>query len=251
MIGYKVVLNNYKNISLLGDVSYDTNELKTSSYADGERGFFFYPSFHAIPLSILEFSSGGTVTPVKIIEVETDDESAAYNSHDPEFAKNMIVETWRIKRVDSLKEYSPAEYIANLINEYSNANANEIRSYMFNEPQNVLLHIAFMSYNGIKEEEILRILKIEESTVLTYQYYNGSIEMITRNHYSNIPLSIAYQYGIVRMNGSKPDEILRKYILARSRRDSANGDEKHWINLAGLELKRFNEILASRYFKDR
>ena len=251
MIGYKVVLNNYKNISLLGDVSYDTNELKTSSYADGERGFFFYPSFHAIPLSILEFSSGGTVTPVKIIEVETDDESAAYNSHDPEFAKNMIVETWRIKRVDSLKEYSPAEYIANLINEYSNANANEIRSYMFNEPQNVLLHIAFMSYNGIKEEEILRILKIEESTVLTYQYYNGSIEMISRNHYSNIPLSIAYQYGIVRMNGSKPDEILRKYILARSRRDSANGDEKHWINLAGLELKRFNEILASRYFKDR
>ena len=263
MLGYKVILSNNKNISLAGDVTYDTNELKVSPISEGTRGFYFYPNLHSINLTITEFNRGATIPPVKIVTVEAPDEdivggSDAINSLKT-FSQCLCGESKSIKRTDDMKELSPLEYVNGLIKEYDTATSKDIYDFVYDNYKTIGMQIAYMAYHGVLEGDILKALKIKDvpnpSKAMEIAYYHPFTN-IFHGALSRDTLALCFEYGLMRKSGSSAADIYRTCIKDAQVKSLKN-DTLEFVNNLGLldiaqrELYSFADTNLSRYYKNR
>lgn len=263
MLGYKVILSNNKNISLAGDVTYDTNELKVSPISEGANGFYFYPNLHSIDLTITEFNRGATIPPVKIVTIEAPDEDIiggedAINSLKA-FSKCLCGESKSIKRTDDMKELSPLEYVNGLIKEYDDALSKDIFDFTTDNYKTIGMQIAYMAYHGVLENDILKALKIKDvsnpSKAMENVYYHPYLYMM-KGALSQVTLALCFEYGLMRKAGSSAADIY-KTCIKDVHVKSLKNDSLEFVNKLGLldiaqrELHLFADTNLSRYYKNR
>ena len=262
MLGYKVILSNNKNISLAGDVTYDTNNLKVSRISEGSRGFFFYPNLHSTEVTISEFNRGATVPPVKIITVDVPDEDIIGNDAVKKslnsFANGLCGESKSIKRTDDMKELTPLEYVNGLIKEYEDAIAKDIYDFACEHHRSVGLHIAYMAYHGVLESDILKALKIKDvpnpSKAMEIMYFHPYTNLMKRP-FTLDTLSLYYEYGLMRKSGSSAADIYKTYmkdaVVLSTMNDIERRHDLGLLDISKKELRLFSDINLCRYYKNR
>lgn len=263
MLGYKVILSNNKNISLAGDATYDTNELKVSPISEGANGFYFYPNLHSIDLTITEFNRGATIPPVKIVTIEAPDEDIIGGddiiNELKSFSKCLCGESKTIKRTDDMKELSPLEYVNGLIEEYDNASSKDIFDFTSDNYKTIGMQIAYMAYHGVLENDILKALKIKDVTnpskAMEIAYYHPFTN-IMQGPLSHDTLALYFEYGLMRKAGSSAADIY-KTCMKDVHVKSIKTDSLEFVNNLGLldiahrELRLFADTNLSRYYKNR